>query len=413
MDGRIYNDNEKRKKQGLPPLKNPYRVVYRIPDPTNGSMKQTQKRGFKTKNDAQQFLNNVQQRIITNDFVQPQATTLKEYLTDWMKTYVEANCKQSTVDGYRVNVEKHIIPALGHIKLQKLTVSDIEKFYRQKHIDGRLDNKGGLSGKSILYIHRNLSEALEQAVRKRIITYNPAKGAVLPKVQKFHSDVFSHGEILDILEKIKNNMVETPFALAALSGLRRGECLGLSWDDVDFSAKTITVRRQLVNTTAGIEFITPKTEESIRVIMATDELLEVLSRHNELQENNKRLLGNDYIDNNLVCCRPNGELINPGAINKLYNNALERNGFTPVRFHDLRHSFATYMIRLGVPINVVSKMLGHKSVAITMEVYVHVLNEMQQEAIEKQNAAFQEYRLKKEPGNPDIVKEECVFYIAS
>jgi len=318
MDGQIYNLNEKRKKLGLPPIKNPYYVNYRVLDIETVRFKQTTKRGFRTRDKAQRFLNDVQQKIVTNNYVKPKSITLREYLTEWLEDYVKANCKQSTIDGYVVNVEKHIIPKLGGIHLQKLTANHIEKFYRQKMVDGRLDGKGGLSAKSILYIHRNLSEALEKAVRKRLITYNVAKDVTLPKVQRFRPEVYSHETILDILDAIKGSVVETAFALAALAGLRRGEVLGLRWEDVDFGAKTITIGRQLASTTKGVEFITPKTEESIRKIPISNELLEILERTKNTQQEYKKLLGDEYQDNCLVCCREDGSIINPGSVNKMY-----------------------------------------------------------------------------------------------
>lgn len=395
MDGQIYDLNKKRKEQGLPLLDKPIYVTYRVYDAKSGKYKQTTKRGFKNKKEAEKFLLNLHQSIENNTYVQASNMTVGEYLLEWYENYVKVNCKQQTIDGYYRNIRNHIIPGIGHLKLQKLTSMDIERFYRQKLEGGRLDGKGGLSAKSIMYFHRNLSEALKHARLKKLIPYNVADDVIPPRVKQFKGSVYDYPTILNILDKIKGYVVEVPFALAALAGLRRGEVLGLTWEHVDFEKKTLNICKTLERTSKGTNFSTPKSEESIRVIPMPEELYNVLKRQKLMQQVHKEKYGPEYKDNNLVCCYENGEFIKPPNISKLYHNRLRLCGFTPIRFHDLRHSYATYMIRLGIPLNVVSKLLGHKSVSVTADIYVHVVKEMKLDAIDAQNKIFEEFRKNK------------------
>lgn len=398
MDGQIYNLNKgKSKKNGDKLAKKPFYVRYRIEDPITGKITQKAKKGFADRDEAQRFLNEIQNSIINNRYIAPTDMTLKDLLTEWLEKQVDGKLAQSTVDGYRVNIEKHVIPGIGNILLQKLRVKDIQDFYDRKLEDGCIirkksakvtEEKKGLSSKSIIYIHRNLCKALDYAMKNQLIQKNPAKDVTLPKVRKFTAEVFDHKTVIKFIESLKGDEIEVPVALAGLAGMRRGEALGLLWEDVNFDAKTVTINKQLAVTTKGVTFEYPKTNESVRTIMVTDELISILKRQQVWQQKMKDELGEEYINNNLVCCRYNGEWFNPSNFSKLYSNALTRNGFKHIRFHDLRHSWATYMIRLGVPLNVVSKMLGHKTVGVTMEIYVHVVNEMQQEAIDKLNSVI-------------------------
>lgn len=407
MDGKIYNANEKRKKQGLEPVKNPYYVIYRVPDSRTGQMKQTTKRGFRTKDEAQKFLMDIQMKISNNTYIQPSEVTIEQYLTDWVEAYVEPNLKQATIDGYKVNIFKHIIPRIGKIKLNKLTVMDIEKMYSVLIKEGRLDGKGGLSGKSIMYVHRNLRMALNHAVKKKLIQFNPAQDVILPKVSKYFAEVLSHEEITKLLKGLLGTEIETPVALGALAGMRRGECLGLKWSDINFKEKTIYVKRQLIVTTKGIHFEEPKTVDSIRKIMITDYLMQVLIRQKKRYDSCKSSFSEKNLEYDAVSFQSDGGLISPHQLNKRFVRALKKCGLKHIRFHDLRHSYATYMLQFNVPVNVVSKMLGHKSVAITMEVYAHVIDEMQKAAIDKQNSMFSALMSKV----PEITSGETQKYV--
>lgn len=320
-----------------------YDVYYRFQDPLTGKWKQTSKKGFRGKGEAEDFLLKVNAQIMNNDFVRPQSITLREYLTEWLTTYVESNLRKSTIAGYRRNIEQHVIPHLGNIELQNLTSSHIDSLYAKKQKDGRLDGKGGLSPKSLIYIHRVLNEALEHAVKKRLIPRNIAKDVTnLPKLKKHKAEIYDRNEIKALLEAVKDTDMEVPIALAAICGMRRGEIMGLMWQEVSFENNTIKVCRQLLPTKNGLEFEEPKSEDSNRLINVPPEVMDMLKRHLERQQEYKRLLGEEYHDNKLVNCRNNGEPIDPRYFSKQFTQTIKKAGLKHIRFHDLRHPYVKY-----------------------------------------------------------------------
>ena len=335
--------------------------------------------------------NEVLGQIENNNYIDTKRITLRELLDEWLSKYVEGKLAKNTIRGYKVNIYKHIIPNIGWIPLQQLTSRDIENFYNKLYKDNYDDTSTGLSATSIIYIHRNLSKALDYAAKKRLILRNPAKDVELPSKEKYYCEVFDQQTIMLLLTVVKNDPMELPIALSGLSGLRRGEDAGLMWDDVDFDRCILNIRKQRTSGVGSTQREKLKTLGSYRSIRMTQTLLEIIKRHQEIQNRNKELLGDDYMDTGFVCCEPNGSIADPSTYSKRFSQILKKHKFKAIRFHDLRHSFATNLIRLGVPTNTVSKMLGHSSVTITLDIYAHVLEEMQQEAVIKMDADISKY----------------------
>jgi len=412
MDGSIHERiNAKGKKV--------YDVFYRVLNLKTGKKLQKLKRGFTKKSLAQDFLTETANQIKNNAYVDSKKVTTKGLMNEWYKKYVEGKLAPNTVRGYSVNIYKHIIPGIGFIPLQQLTTKDIQNFYDEKlkyydEDESSDDDKNNLSAKSIIYIHRNLSKALDYAVKEKLILTNPAKDVELPSPEKFHGWVYDQKAIIELLRIVKDTEMELPIALAGLSGLRRGEVAGMVWDDIDLEKRILTVRKQRTTGNKASKRSKVKTAESYRCIRFSNALLEILERHNERQKTNKRLMGEDYKDLGFVCCEADGNIINPSNFSKRFSKILEINQLAPIRFHDLRHSFATNMIRLGIPVNTVSKMLGHSSPVVTLTVYAHVLNEMQDEAVSKLDADIEKYINKIDKDmNDSLVKEEIEEYLAS
>ena len=350
-----------------------YDVYYRFQDPSTGVWKQTSKKGFRTKGEAESFLLKINTQLASHSFVQPDKVTLREYLTEWFNEY-EINLKKTTVAGYRVNIEKHIIPAIGNVEMQNLTSNCIDDFYRQKLKNGRVDGKGGLSQKSLMYIHRVLSLALDHAVKKRIIFKNPVKEIInVPKPLKYRGEVYGATEIKHLLDVVKNTDMELPIALAAVCGMRRGEVMGLLHTDIDLKNYTINICRQLIPTKDGPIFDTPKTEDSNRIIHFPDGVAKIIRRHLKRQEEYKEMLGDEYNDNDLINCYPNGKLINPSNFSKMFSDCLKRAGMKHITYHSLRHAAASLMLLAGVEMKIASSVLGHSSLGITADLYSHVV----------------------------------------
>lgn len=377
MDGTIHSYKNK-KGEKL------YRVIYR----KDG--KQTSKRGFKTKKEAHIFLNEIQNTILRGTYVAPEKITVAEFLNDWLQTYVEPKLKLTTYDGYRRNIKCHIIPSLGDIPLQKLRPDHIESFYIEKLNSGRVDGKGGLSLKSVTYIHRVFKNALKHAVRKQIIPKNVA-AFVSPSSSKenaFEATVYDLAEISELLTVIRGTNLEVPVILGALLGMRRGEVLGLMWSEVDLKNKVIYIRNQLVKTYKGPAFSTPKTKESKRTIPISDNLVEILKKQRINQIENQLLFGEKYINKNLVVCQKDGEWINPDYLSRKFKRFLERHKLKHIRYHDLRHSYSTILIDHGEPMAVISKLLGHTSIKTTVDLYTHPLDKAKRKTNDAMDTAL-------------------------
>lgn len=364
-----------------------YDVMYRVTDPKTGKKKQVIKRGFQKRSDAQLFITSTLMDIKDNKYVEPKKITVANLMEEWFEKQVKNKLAVNTVNGYRVNVYKHIIPNIGGLLLQRFTTNDVQKFYDS--VIEMEDNKNGLSAKSVLYIHRNLKKALSYAVKQRYIPFNPADNVELVSPDKFTGKVYNNKTLIAFLRCVRDAEIELPVALAGLSGLRRGEVAGLRWDDIDFEQNIISIRKQRSGN--GTTRTDVKTYTSIRSIRISKSLVEILKRHREIQENNRQKLGEAYKETGFVCCRVDGKLPNVSHFSRCFRTATKEHGFEPIRYHDLRHSFTTNMIHLGVPINTVSKMLGHASVTITLDTYAHVLEEMQEEAVSKLDADLSKY----------------------
>jgi len=360
-----------------------YDVRYRYKDEATGENISTIKRGFTTKGDAEKFLVELNYNLERKSFVAPTIILVSDYLIDWIDSYVAVNLKRSTYLSYRRIVEKQIIPIIGGIDLKNLLPDNIDKMYAYLLKEGRSDNNGGLSAKTVLYIHRVLNEALEHAVKKRIIYNNPIKYITnTPKPKKFKAQIYNAKEILDLLKCTKDSIFELPVALAAICGLRRGECLALTIDDIDFQNMTININKQLNQYENELIITEPKSEDSNRVVSAPSEIFDIITKRIKNIERNKNLLESEYKDNKLIVCNEDGDFIKPGYFTKNFNRFLKRNNLKVIRFHDLRHSCASLMLKSGVPMKIASQILGHSTIGITADLYTHVLHESKKEAAE-------------------------------
>jgi integrase len=360
-----------------------YDVKYRRKNP-NGDWKDTTKRGFITKKEAQEFLLTVQTSIFDQTFVEPQKMKLKEYLLKWYKSYCESNLRYNTKKGYLVNIERHIIPYIGELELQKIESSHVEDLYRILLESGRVDKKGGLSAKSVLYVHRVLCEAIENAVKKKYIARNIVKDVSnIPRPKRFKNDIYSSDELKELIHKLESDFMLIPVVLAGICGLRRGEISGLLWSEVDFSNLTIRVCRQLQVINKKFNFQEPKSEESIRTISVPKGVMDILKKHREQQEVNKKLLGEEYQENFAVIAYNDGRLIDPRYLSNKFSRKLKELEMKHIRLHDLRHSAASLMLSAGVDLKVASGILGHSSISITADIYQKVLRDVKVDAANK------------------------------
>lgn len=360
---------------------NTYSIIYYMME--NGKKKQKWISGFKTKKEAQDRLTEILSQLRNNSYISPSKTTLGEYLSIWLEEYAKPNIAITTYAGYAVNINKHINPYIGNIPIQELQPLQIQKLYNLLSKEGNYNGKGGLSPRSIQYIHMVLKQALKKAYELQLIPRNVADMVKIPKQKKYIPNFLYEEEIPILLEIFKSTNIYMPVLLAVGIGLRRGEALALKWHNVDLENKIIFITENLIPTKEGIKFSTPKTEASQREIVVPETIINELVKLKEKQIANKKILGNEYIDNDLVCCYDNGKNFSPGAVSHLFSDILKLNNFRHIRFHDLRHTNATLMLNADISPKVASARLGHSKVNTTLDIYSHVEKKKQEESAKK------------------------------
>lgn len=352
----------------------------------------------KTRKEVQDKVTATLAKIQTSTYILPSNMTLGVWLDRWIENYMKDSLKATTWESYKIQINSHIKPALGNIQLSKLQTWDLQRLISQKQSEGRCDGKvGGLSNKSIRYIHTVIHSALQQAVRERLIPYNPADVVKLPRKIQQEIQLLDDDSIrLFLMEakKVKRFITDKEeardirnylaYCLTLHTGLRRGELLGLRWNDVDLTKQVIRVKQQVLRTKEGLIFDVPKSSRSVRTIPVSGGIVGELKRYKTLQNEEKLLAGRLYNKkNDLVFCSEIGTPKDPRSSTRHFENVLKSANLEKVHFHSLRHTFAVNCLRQGVDIKTLSEMLGHHSAAFTLEVYCHVLDEMKVDAAEK------------------------------
>jgi integrase len=299
--------------------------------------------------------------------------TVGEYMDRWLKD-VRDTVRQSTHERYEHAINPHITPALGRIKLKDLTSAQVRWFYRD-----RLDS--GLSPASVHKLHVVLHKALKAAVADGLIPRNAAAGLKLPKLSREEIDPLSREEALRLLEAARGWKLEALYVLALNTGMRQGELLALKWDDVDLEGGLIRVRRTLTKAGKAYAIGEPKTKGSRRVIRLTATAVDALRDHLSRQLEEMERMGTLYQPGGLVFTTKTGTIINPSNLrNRSFRVLLRAAGLHYIRFHDLRHTCATLLLSKNINPKIVSEMLGHASVSITLDIYSHLLPDMQEKA---------------------------------
>ena len=300
--------------------------------------------------------------------------TLGNYLDRWINDSVRDTVRQRTWERYEQIVRVHIKPALGRVKLKNITPTHARALYREK-----LDT--GLAPRTVNYVHTTLSKALKDAVADGLITRNPASSVKAPRPKKKEIRPLSSEQAKAFLETVRGDRFEAAFVVALHCGLREGEILGLKWSDVDLDAGILQVRRTLSEALAGQLFEPPKNGKG-RSVKLTARAVEALRNHLTRQIEEIESLGDRYRDQGLVFPSRVGTPMNAKNLTaRSFKPLLKKAGLPDIRFHDLRHTFATLMLQNGEHPKVVQEMLGHATIAITMDTYSHVLPNMQRDAV--------------------------------
>ena len=298
-----------------------------------------------------------------------------EWIDFWYQTYCKHTLRITTRGEYENRIYNHIIPEIGKIPLNKLSQSDLQQFYAREKTGGRklyAETLGkGLSDRTIRAIHANCRTALQRAVQDGLIrTKNPAVGCKLPPKKAREMQVLTQNEILRFLHQAKEEGYYELFLLELGTGMRRGEILALKWSDLNFTTGELHIERQVYIIKAEVIISAPKTKASVRTVILPESLVNVLSEYRKSVDS--EWMFPSPLDNS----RPR----NPSSVRKRLQLILERAGCKKVRFHDLRHTFATMALEHGMDVKTLSATIGHVSSATTLDIYSHITDTMQRQA---------------------------------
>jgi len=326
------------------------------------------------KGDAQRRLTELLASLDKGVYTPPGRLTLAQHLTNWLEGYVKTNCSQRTFDGYQSIIESHLIPALGYIQLKHLHPQAIQSYY------GKACER--LSARTVHHQHRVLSQSLKFAVRQGYLGRNPAELVDSPSPRKKVMRTLTPFEVEVLLDTAaKDNYYYPVIYTAVSSGLRQAELLGLRWRDLDLDMLSISVSQVLYKRRGVCQFKEPKTSHSRRRVAMTPKLALYLREYREERELLYLELGRQLTLDDLVFTSVEGNPIDPGVLSHAFGRMARQAGLENVRFHDLRHTFASLMLLRGAKPKVISEALGHASVAFTMDVYSHIIEGMQEDAM--------------------------------
>jgi integrase len=369
--------------------KSSWRIKYDIGrDPVTGERQTRYITVRGTKKDAQRELTRVLHEIDLGAHVDATKESVGEYLERWLRDYAKGEVAPKTFERYSEIVTKHLKPALGAIVLKDLKPLQIQGYYSAALESGRLNGKGGLSPRTVHHFHRILSEALKKAVQWRMLAINPAEAVTPPKPEQTEIEILNNDELARLLQEARPTRSFPAILLAATTGMRRGEVLAVRWRDIDLDAAVLTVNQAVEETRAGLRLKSPKTKRSRRNITLPALTVDALRRHRllQLEERMKLGLGRDH--DGLVFTDLEGGLVRPRNLTKEFGRIVKRTGLRPVTFHGLRHTHITTLLGDGVNAKVVSERAGHASVAITLDIYGHVIPNMQADAAARVDTAL-------------------------
>lgn len=344
--------------------------------------RQTRRRGFKTRKEAQTKLTEALGSIAQQTYVAPQNQTLAEFLRVTWLPAIEHTVKPLTYQGYRRALTRHVIARpIGARKLQQIDGPALNAHYALLLAgDGAYQPLGAKSVRNLATV---LHRAFKDAMKWQAVARNPVEASDPPRPDdRIEMTTWTFAELDKFLEAAREHRHSALWWILGTTGMRRGEALGLRWSDIDLDAGEVRVRRALVTGDGGKMWSTPKTKAGRRTVSLDEDTVTVLRTHKARQNQEKLALGAGYLDDDLVTAQADGQTVSPTRITEQFGRLLRRTGLQHIRLHDLRHTYATLALEAGVNPKVVQENLGHSHVSVTLGIYSHVKKKMKTDTAE-------------------------------
>ena len=358
-------------------------------DPSTGKRRRHSETVKGAKKDAERRLAELLVSIERGSYIKPKKITLGEWLEDWCQSYAKTHCSPRTAEGYESIIRNHIIPSIGSVRLIELHPQHIQAFYAGSMSHGRINGKGGLSGRTVSHIHRVLSEALSHAVKQGLIFRNVAELIDPPRAKRAKMNTLTLEEIYKLFSVARNTPYYPIIYTALHTGLLQAELLGLMWRDVDLDLASLSVIQTLYKRRGICHLREPKSEHSRRRIALQPSLAVFLREYRAERETQWLLLGKLPKENDFVFGSPDDKPMDPGTLTHAFAKIARKANIFHIRFHDLRHTHASLMLMSGIHPKIVQERLGHASVAFTLDVYSHSVPDLQDAAAKRLDEILQ------------------------
>ncbi len=347
-------------------------VLLVAPTP-RGRRKQVTKAGFATKRQAQVALDEAVARERAG-VAEIHGLTVGQYLDQWLTS--KKSIRETTRRGYTTDIEKYLAPAVGKQRLSELRPHHIDLLYAGL----MTDPNSPATPSTIRHVHTTLRASLNAAVKRRLIPWNPAQHVELPSYVRPETRVWTPEQLTCFLDATQDHRLFALFRVIAVTGLRRGEAIALHWADVDLNGGACRVRWQYVDAGGGARLGPPKTRTGARLVPLDPTTIAALTAHREQQRAEALAWESAYRVSDLVFTREDGSPLRPDYVSHLFVRLARKAEVPRIRLHDLRHTNASLALAAGVPLKVVSHRLGHSSLAITSDLYTHVIPAVAEDA---------------------------------
>ncbi|SFK37300.1 Site-specific recombinase XerD [Geodermatophilus ruber] len=348
--------------------------------PAEGRKRRTMRRGgHATKAAASRALADIANRTAQGVRVDDRET-VAAFLARWLQVKA-TEAKATTLRSYRAHVDNVIVPAIGHVPIERLRAEHVEQLL--------VDAAAGRGPVTVRRIHATLRSALSYGVKTRRLPFNVASNVTPPNGARPEVQPWSAGELVTFLRHVETDRLGPLFEVIAATGLRRGEALGLRWTDLDLANRTARIRQTVVDVGGRLEFSTPKTRSSEATVPLTERAVQALLQWRLGQDIDRQTWGTAYEDHGLVFARENGAPLRPEYVTRRFVALSQAAGLRQVRLHDLRHGAASLLLAAGVPMAIVSKMLRHSSIGITVDTYGHLSEDTARTASDAMAAALE------------------------